>query len=47
VRIKTQVEELLRWLSFEELAALGVASDKLFADAGRDFFQPDGCRQAS
>ena len=32
-RIKAQVEELRDWLSFEELVALGAASDKLFADA--------------
>ena len=31
--IKAQVEELRDWLSFEELVALGAASDKLFADA--------------
>jgi hypothetical protein len=32
-RIKTQVEELRDWLSFEELRELGEKSEKLFADA--------------
>ena len=32
-RIKAQVEELRDWLSFDELVALGAASDKLFSDA--------------
>ena len=32
-RIKAQVEELRDWLSFDELVALGAASDKLFTDA--------------
>ena len=32
-RIKAQIEELRRWLSFEEQGELGKKSDRLFADA--------------